>query len=96
MKQFQYSQEGAELLAKYLAGLFKLIFEHKRIPEHWKVPKVIPTHKKGAREDINNYRPIYNLCVISKIYEKLIPEQMLKIAKDNRVDLTGDCQHGFK
>ena len=33
---------------------------------------------------------------MSKIYEKLILQQLLKIAKQNNVDLTGDCQHGFK
>ena len=33
---------------------------------------------------------------MSKIYEKLILQQLLKIAKTNNVDLTGDSQHGFK
>ena len=33
---------------------------------------------------------------MSKIYEKLILQQLLKIAKLNKVDLTGDSQHGFK
>ena len=45
---------------------------------------------------MSNYRPISNLCTMSKIYEKLILQQVLKIAKQNKVDLTGDSQHGFK
>ena len=45
---------------------------------------------------MSNYRPISNLCTMSKIYEKLILQQLLKIAKQNKVDLTGDSQHGFK
>ena len=33
---------------------------------------------------------------MSKIFEKLILQQLLKIAKASNVDLTGDSQHGFK
>ena len=88
--------EGAEILIAPLAKLFQLIYSEKRIPEQWKTAKLIPLHKKGAKEDISNYRPISNLCSMSKIYEKLILQQLLKIAKENNVDLTGDSQHGFK
>ena len=72
------------------------IYQEKRIPEQWKTAKIIPLHKKGNKDNISNYRPISNLCTMSKIYEKLILQQLLKIAKDNKVDLTGDAQHGFK
>ena len=33
---------------------------------------------------------------MSKIFEKLILQQQLKIAKKSNVDLTGDQQHGLK
>ena len=88
--------EGAELLAKPLASLFKLIYNEKKIPEQWKTARIIPLHKKGAKDDITNYRPISNLCTMSKIYEKLILQQLLNISKSNNVDLTGETQHGFK
>ena len=88
--------EGAERLVHPLADLFKLIYEQKSIPEQWKTAKIIPLLKKGAKDDITNYRPISNLCTISKIYEKLILQQLLKISKSNHVDLTGELQHGFK
>ena len=35
-------------------------------PNHWKIAKVIPLHKSGARNFINNYRPISVLPVLSK------------------------------
>ena len=88
--------EGAEILIKPLSQLFKQIYNERRIPEQWKTAKIIPLHKKGSKEDMSNYRPISNLCTMSKIYEKLILQQLLKIAKQNKVDLTGDSQHGFK
>ena len=55
-----------------------------------------PTHKAGPKDKIENYRPISKLCTISKVFEKLILEQLLKLAKDARIDLTGESQHGFK
>ena len=53
-------------------------------------------HKKGNNKDINNYRPISNLCAISKVFEKLILKCLEKIEKENNIDLTGEQQHGFK
>ena len=41
-------------------------------PEIIKVAKVIPSHKKGPTDDVNNYRPISLHSVFSKIIEKLM------------------------
>ena len=81
--------DGAEILAKPMAKLFKLIYDQKEVPAQWKMAKIIPTHKKGTRDNVANYRPISNLCAISKIY-------LRKMAESSKVDLTGDSQHGFK
>lgn len=62
------------------------------MPEMWRLARVIPLHKKGNKNDINNYRPISNLCSISKLYEKVI---LMKI-NECGVDLDGTHQHGFK
>jgi hypothetical protein len=76
--------------------LFHKIYEAKKIPEQWKVAKIIPLHKKGNKQDITNYRPISNLCAVSKVFEKLILKRLQKIEKENNLDLTGEQQHGFK
>ena len=52
---------------------------------NWLLIQIIPLHKKGAKDDITNYRPISNLCTMSKIYEKLILQQLLKLAKSNNI-----------
>ena len=66
------------------------------IPEQWKIAKLIPLHKKGKRNLLANYRPISNLCSITKIYEKLILNYINYIEKQENNDLTGEHQHGFK
>ena len=89
-------RDGATALSKPLSVLFCKIYEKKEIPEQWKVSKVIPLHKKGKKEDIENYRPISNLCSITKVFEKLILLRLEEIEKENGIDLTGVEQHGFK
>jgi hypothetical protein len=89
-------KDGARVLAKPLSVLFCKIYEKKEIPEQWKVSKVIPLHKKGKKENIENYRPISNLCSITKVFERLILLRLEEIEKENGIDLTGYEQHGFK
>lgn len=35
-------------------------------PSHWKMVKVVPVHKSGSKNSINNYRPISILSAFSK------------------------------
>ena len=70
-----------------MANLFSKIYSTGKIP--------VPTHKKGSKNVIENYRPIANLCSGSKIFEKLILKQ-IHLESTNKLDLTGKHQHGFK
>ena len=79
-----------------LAGLFDKIYKTGVIPDQWKVSKVVPIFKKGNKDEIENYRPIANLCSTSKILEKLILKQIHYLESTNKLDLTGKNQHGFK
>ena len=58
-----------------------------------KVAKVTPLHKGGARNDINNYRPISVLPVFSKIIEKHVASCLLNFLHDNNMlyDMTTTC-----
>jgi hypothetical protein len=83
---------------KYLQNYLKkskLICETKntRIVESC---KITPLHKKVTKDEISNYRPSSDLCTTSKIYEKLILEQLLDLAKRSGIYLKGTNQHGFK
>ena len=43
-----------------------------QVPNSMKIAKVIPIHKKGEKDDANNYRPISLLTSISKILERIV------------------------
>jgi hypothetical protein len=75
---------------------FQLIYETKQIPDQWKIAKVTPIPKKGSKNELANYRPISNLCSMSKIYEKLILKRVIELQEMFNVDFTGNQQHGFK
>ena len=51
----------------FLTGVF---------PDALKIVKVVPIHKGGSAQDINNYRPISLLSVFDKIIEKLIHKHL--------------------
>ena len=88
--------EGCELLLPPVRKLFELIYEQKTIPQQWLISKIIPIHKKGPKTHIENYRPIANLCAMTKVFEQLIINRISEIEKTNSVDITGKSQHGFK
>ena len=64
--------DSKEILLDPLFSLFSKIYKTKQIPEQWKISKIVPIHKKGPKDCIENYRPVANLCSASKIFEKLI------------------------
>ena len=88
--------DGIEFLAKPLTALLNQIYISKQIPEQWLIAKVIPIFKKGKQNQIENYRPIANLCSTSKIFEKLILKRLNDIETQTFIDLTNKSQHGFK
>ncbi len=64
------------------------------VPSEWKSARVIPLHKKGPKNLLNNYRPISILPVISKIFEKVLYEQLYDYFISN--NLLSPHQFGFR
>ena len=55
-----------------LTYIFNLCITQNVFPQKFKNAKVIPIHKSGTTKDVNNYRPISLLPVLSKILERHI------------------------
>ena len=48
--------------------------------------------QKGRKDQVENYRPISLLCIISKVLERCV----LNRIKARLEELIVDCQHGFR
>ena len=59
-----------------LANIINMSFRTGEYPELLKVVKVVPIHKGGSAQDINNYRPISLLSIFDKIVEKLMHKKL--------------------
>ena len=40
------------------ANILNISFKCGEIPDDWKIANVIPLHKKGAKDKVENYRPV--------------------------------------
>ena len=55
-----------------LFAMFNNIFKLGYFPELWSEGLVIPLHKKGNLNDVNNYRGITLLSCIGKLFTRII------------------------
>ena len=76
-----------------LAVLFNTSIETSQFPDSWKVARVTPVFKDGGKTEKSNYRPISVLPVISRLFEKLVFEQLYDFMEENG-HFTSD-QSGF-
>ena len=76
-----------------LAFLFNTSIETSQFPDSWKVARITPIFKDGCKTEKSNYRPISVLLVISKLFEKLVFNQLYLYMKENGL-FTSD-QSGF-
>ena len=52
---------------------------------------VVPVHKKGDKSLVENYRPISLTCLIMKVFERCISDELLSKCQDR----IHSSQHGF-
>ena len=63
-------------------------------PDNLKLAKVVPLFKKGNPHFLDNYRPISLLSTLSKIFEKVVFQQVYTYFTDNK--LFYENQYGFR
>ena len=81
----------SESLAYPLSLVLKLSYNTGNLPKEWRLANVVPIHKKGGKDDIKNYRPISLTCLVMKLFERILKEELLL-----RTSHLLDCRHhGF-
>ena len=67
---------AAPIIAPSIARLINYSFITSVFPQRWKTAKVTPLFKGGDSENVNNYRPISVLPVLSKLIERHVHDSL--------------------
>ena len=81
-------------ISKPLAFVINLSLRTGIFPTGWKDARLIPIYKSGSTDNIENYRPISALPVLSKVLEKIVHSQLNDYLKANNLLLKH--QFGFR
>ena len=73
----RFLKDGAVILAKPVTEICNLSIKSRIFPDPCKLAKLKPIFKKRSRMDPSSYRPISLLPLISKIFEKIVHDQMI-------------------
>ena len=81
-------------ICKPLSIIFKGCLNEGKSSHEWKKNNVVPVHKKGNKQSLENYRPISSLPICSKIFERVIYNEMFTFFTEN--NLISPNQSGFR
>jgi hypothetical protein len=81
-------------LIKPLTFLTNLSLSTGKFPENLKIAKTKPLFKKGAPNEIENYRPVSLVSTFSKILEKVVCISLINFLEKHNMFI--ESQHGFR
>ena len=73
-----------DLIIIPLAHIINMSFLTGVYPDLLKIVKIVPIHKGGSSQDVNNYRPI-SLSIFDKIIEKLIHKKLYGFLEEHNI-----------
>ena len=85
---------AAKSIVPYLTTIINQSLSSGLFPKELSKAKVLPLHKKGSKIDVNNYRPISLLNVLSKLFERVIYDRLYSFFDKN--NLFTCRQYGFR
>ena len=92
--QFRFLIDSLPVTIFYILVIVNTSIVTGIYPDPWKCPIVTPIYKSGDTDNVENYRPVSLLCIISKILEKVVAIQLIDFLEKNR--LLCNEQHGFR
>ena len=87
-------KDAVNILAKPLAAIFNAAMEEGVFPDAWKLVMITLIHKSRKKFELSNYKPISVLSVLSKLFEKIVHDQVSTFMREN--ELFSNCHYGFR
>ena len=87
-------KDAAEVISKPLTQIINASLSQGIVPHEWKHARVTPLFKKGVSTDLDNYRPIPVLPVVSKLLEQAVHHQLHSFCNEHK--LLSPFQCGFR
>ena len=86
-------QMGSDSISKPLSIIFRNCLKAGYFQTAWKKANVVPVHKKGDKQILNNYEPVSLSPICSKLFEKIIFDTVFQHLTINK--LLNPNQSGF-
>ncbi|KAL4154026.1 hypothetical protein QTP88_001859 [Uroleucon formosanum] len=90
--QAELLKKGGENVIQWIWQVIRIVWTTEKLPDDWKVAVVCPIHKKGDKQDCNNYRGISLLNVAYKIFSNCVLDRI----KEKADQIIGHYQGGFR
>ena len=78
----EYFLESFDILSAHMCDMFNAILNSGAFPNAWTEEIIIPIHKKGSINDVNNYRGITLVSCLSKINTTILHKRIEKVCYD--------------
>ena len=85
---------GVNELLPYLYNLFNKILDLGHFPEVWSEGYVMPIHKKGKLDDVNNFRSIILLSTLGKLFTRVLNNRLTTWVEEYYIYI--EAQAGFR
>ncbi len=82
------------VICNSICDIFNFSIFSGSFPESWKIARVAPIFKGGKPDDRSNYRPISVLPVVSRLFEKVIYDQLYQYLDKHKY--LASHQSGFR
>jgi len=78
----------------FLTYLFNQSLATGELTDDWRLANIFALHKKGPKENAENYRPISLICVCSKVMEHNVHSQVSRFLNNHHILCPN--QRGFR
>jgi hypothetical protein len=81
----EYFIESIDILGCHICDIFNCILDSGFFPESWTEGVIIPLHKKGDVNNVNNYRGITLVSCLSKLFTTILNKRIMDYCEQNNL-----------